>query len=333
MSAAERDVRASLERMGLADSQAELSLQPLAGGVSSRILRVMIGGRRMCFKQALAKLNVAADWYAPLSRNLAEANWIKTANEILPGIAPTIVGEDPDHQAFVMDFLEPKRFPVWKAELQAGRVHPGAAVATGRAMRILHSRTAGRSDVARRFSNAEQFRELRIEPYLNTAARAHPSVSKALAALAERLAATTLALVHGDIAPKNILLGGSQGIVLLDAECATYGDPAFDVAFCLTHLLYKALAHPPLRADLTQAFQGLLDVYREGLDWEPQAAFDARLSQLLPALMLARIDGKSPLEYLSAQERAQSREFCLKHLQQPPASAEVLRRLWMDYIF
>jgi hypothetical protein len=81
MSAAERDVRASLERMGLADSHAELSLKPLQGGVSSRILRVTIGDRRMCFKQSLAKLNVKAAWYAPLSRNLAEANWIKTANE------------------------------------------------------------------------------------------------------------------------------------------------------------------------------------------------------------------------------------------------------------
>jgi hypothetical protein len=81
MSAAERDVRASLERMGLADRHAELSLKPLQGGVSSRILRVTIGDRRMCFKQAFAKLSVKADWYAPLSRNLAEANWIKTANE------------------------------------------------------------------------------------------------------------------------------------------------------------------------------------------------------------------------------------------------------------
>ena len=43
--------------------------------------------------------------------------------------------------------------------------------------------------------------------------------------LAATTAATKRVLVHGDFSPKN-LLAGAGGPVILDAECAWYGDPA-----------------------------------------------------------------------------------------------------------
>ena len=94
--------------------------------------------------------------------------------------------------------------------------------------------------VAAEFPTDDIFRALRLDAYLLAAGRKRPEAAKALEAIVERTAATRLALVHGDVSPKNILLG-AEGPVFLDAETAWWGDPAFDLAFCLNHLLLKRL--------------------------------------------------------------------------------------------
>jgi Ser/Thr protein kinase RdoA (MazF antagonist) len=116
--------------------------------------------------------------------------------------------------------------------------------------------------------------------------------------LAARTARTRLALVHGDVSPKNIL-AGPAGPVLLDAECAWYGDPAFDLAFCLNHLLLKCVAVPGRRAELKESAARLTVAYLAEVAWEPVAELEHRVATLLPALLLARVDGKSPVEYLT----------------------------------
>ena len=127
------DVRASLVRMGLVQPDTSVALTPFTGGVSSRILLVETPARRFCFKQALAKLNVAADWYAPVERNRAEARWIRAANAILPDIAPRVLAEDREAEALAMAYLEPADHPLWKAQLLAGAADPRTAAAAGRA--------------------------------------------------------------------------------------------------------------------------------------------------------------------------------------------------------
>jgi Ser/Thr protein kinase RdoA (MazF antagonist) len=113
----------------------------------------------------------------------------------------------------------------------------------------------------------------------------------------QRTAAGRISVVHGDVSPKNILVG-PHGPVLLDAECAWYGDPAFDLAFCLNHLLLKAVLLPQHASALLPSFEALARSYLQAMRFEPAAALEARTAALLPALALARIDGKSPVEYL-----------------------------------
>src|SRR6202012_5750727 len=104
-----------------------------------------------------------------------------------------------------------------------------------------------------------------------------------------------IALMQGDISPKNILMG-PKGPIFLDAETAWYGDPAFDLAFCLNHLLLKCLVAPDARSALTISFGTLAARYLDQVDWEAIEAVDARVASLLPGLLLARVDGKSPVE-------------------------------------
>ena len=135
----------------------------------------------------------------------------------------------------------------------------------------------------------------RLEPYLEATARKHPTLAAPLMTLSRETLATKRALVHGDVSPKNIL-AGPAGPVFLDAECAWYGDPAFDLAFCLNHLLLKAVWNRRAAQDLLDAFDALQAAYLARVGWEPPEAVEARAARLLAALFLARVDGKSPVD-------------------------------------
>lgn len=282
---------------GLAATRAEMRWTPLAGGVSSDIWRVDLPGRTLCLKRALPKLKVAADWYAPTERNVYEWKWLQFAARHVPQAVPRPLAHDARAGLFAMEFLDPARHPVWKAQLLAGHVDVNVATAVARIIAAVHNASAGDAVVAREFATRDNFFALRLEPYLVATGRAHPDLAPQLNALAENTSAAQIALVHGDVSPKNILVGPASPIVL-DAECAWYGDPAFDLAFCLNHLLLKCLVHPELHAQYLDAFDTLANTYLDAVRWEPRAAIEARAAALLPALLLARVDGKSPVEYL-----------------------------------
>ncbi|MEU1479996.1 aminoglycoside phosphotransferase family protein [Streptomyces sp. NPDC005760] len=271
---------------------------PLAGGVSSDLWRVDLPGRSLCVKRALARLRVAAEWEAPVSRNAYEWAWMRFASRHRPDSVPDLLAHDPEAGLFAMAYLPAERHPMWKAQLLAGEVEVATAAAVGEVLGALHAASAGEAALAAEFATDDNFHALRIEPYLLATAAAHPGLAGTLRSLADRTARTRLALVHGDVSPKNILVGPS-GPVLLDAECAWYGDPAFDLAFCVNHLLLKSLVVPGSRAELLRSARVLAEEYVRQVDWEPRAALEARAASLLPALLLARVDGKSPVEYLT----------------------------------
>ncbi len=235
------EVRAALVRMGLADDSGAPRLERLTGGVSSDIWRVTVPDRPpFCIKRALARLRVAQEWKAPVERNGYEIAWMETAAAVVPRAVPRLLGVDTAARLFAMEYLDPRRYALWKTQLRDGMALTATAQAAAAALARIHTATAGQSRIAERFPTDAIFHAIRLEPYLLATARRHPDLAPALNALVETTARTKHALVHGDVSPKNILVG-PEGPVFLDAECAWYGDPAFDAAFCLNHLLLKCL--------------------------------------------------------------------------------------------
>lgn len=300
MSAPPEGIVAALVGMGLLPAGVAAEGAPLTGGVSSDIWRIETPTGPICAKRALAKLKVEADWRAPVVRNVYEARWLVRAGDAAPGAAPRVLGQDEAAGVLALEWLDPADHPTWKAEMLAGRVDPDFAERVGDALGRIHAANAlsRRPEIDKEFPTDDIFYDIRLEPYLVATAALWPDHAARLHDLVRRTAETKQTLVHGDVSPKNILVG-PNGPIFIDAECAWAGDPAFDLAFCLNHLLLKRVPRPEAADALADAFARLTAVYLARVDWEPPADLEARAATLLPALFLARVDGKSPAEYVT----------------------------------
>ena len=322
------EILQALSRLGLIAPGEQADLVPLAGGVSSDIWRVNLAGGPVCVKRALPRLKVSQVWEAPVERNRFEFRWLQTVARIAPEVVPPLIADSLADQLFVMAFLEPDRHPVWKQQLRDGIADAGFAAQVGRTLAQIHAATADQPDLAAQFDTGALFHALRLEPYLEAAASRHPDRSDALRALIQTTATTRRALVHGDVSPKNILCG-PRGPILLDAECAWYGDPAFDLAFCLNHLLLKCVWVPKLSERFLHCYQMLGAAYLAGVQWEAPDSLEARAARLLPGLLLARVDGKSPVEYITTDaQRDRVRHVSRALLAEPVRRLDAIAAAW-----
>lgn len=293
---------------GLIDGD-DIHVAPLTGGVSSDIDLVESARGKIVVKAALEKLRVKDDWFADVSRNRVEQHYFEYAARIVPESVPRILGGGDGW--FAMEYLGGD-LRNWKSDLLAGTIEIEHAEQAGRTLGRLHAASGNDPVASDCFATLPNFHALRIEPYLLTTASRVPEAADFLRAEATRLAETQLALVHGDFSPKNLLVG-PQRLIVLDAECGWFGDPAFDTAFLLTHLHLKALLHP-LAIRLVPAFWS---AYTATLNQD----LEQHTVRLLLCLLLARVHGKSPVEYLSDAQRDHVTRFVLAHLPNPPSLA------------
>lgn len=285
---------------------------PLTGGVSSDIWLAESGGRQWVIKQALDTLKVRDHWEADTARNLTEQAFISFVQPFRPDAVPRILASDSGIPCFVMEYLGPP-FVNWKSQLMAGIFDAQTTRQAAELLAEIHRRSRGDAQLAEQFDTTASFFQLRIEPYLLTTGQRHPALRAHFEAEAKRIQGHREALVHGDFSPKNMLISPER-LVLLDHEVAWYGDPAFDLAFFLNHLFLKTLLHARelnKRPDLPLvAWQA----YFEVAGGEQAAEMAKRSARLLLLLLLARIDGKSPVEYLGQKEQAFVRQFVYTQL-------------------
>jgi aminoglycoside phosphotransferase (APT) family kinase protein len=281
-----------------------VKLTPMTDGVSSEIFRVDDGDKSFVIKRALPKLKVRDDWTANVDRNRVEQLCIEYVARLLPEAAPRLLPGRKDRGYFAMEFLGPE-FTSWKMLLLRGEAKIEHAINAARILGAIHASSAGDAEAASLFDTIANFEQLRIEPYLLTTASRHPGLQTLIHAEAERLASTRICLVHGDFSPKNMMISPRR-FVLLDCEVAWYGDPAFDLAFLLTHLLLKGLYHAPRQIGLHEMSRAFWLRYVEEVAASIDThALEPRVARLLPMLLLARVDGKSPVEYLTTPQQAE----------------------------
>ncbi len=297
---AETAIEYLVDRGLLAPSTAARS-QSLGGGVSNRVSVVTWSDGRVVVKQPRSNLAVAADWPADPDRIHTEVAAARQWADILtnngPVIVPDVLDEDREcHVAVVA--AAPDRYTSWKERLLAGHVDASIASTLGNALGTVHAAAADDHQVRQTFRSDRPFVQLRLDPYHRATAAAHPDLADAIETERERVAQVKRTLVHGDYSPKNVLVDptGADRPWIIDFEVAHWGDPAFDVAFMLNHLLIKSMYRPEDGPAYRRAALAVYEAYDRVTPWD----VEYETVRELGVLMLARIDGKSPVEYVTA---------------------------------
>ncbi|MBI2949353.1 MAG: aminoglycoside phosphotransferase family protein [Verrucomicrobia bacterium] len=301
-------------------------IRGLPGGVSNRTVLVQrANGASFVIKQALAKLRVEADWRSDPSRSHREALGLQWLARLAPaGTITPFLFEDPEHHVVAMAAV-PQPHENWKTRLLAGHVEMDCLKRFGALLGTIHRRAAPfREELRAVFDDRTFFETLRLEPYYLFAASRNPGARRFLEQLIAETLATRETLTHGDYSPKNVLIHENE-MVLLDHEVVHWGDPAFDLGFSLTHVLSKALHVDSCRAAFLTAAGLYWESYCEHVgEWAKRNGFEARVARHTLGCLLARVDGRSPLEYLSGPERDQQRAAVLAMMDDPPATVLAL---------
>ena len=307
-------------------------VQVLQGGVSNKTVWVQReSGEAWVLKQALAKLRVKVDWFSDPARVHREALGMRWLAQLAPpGRITPLVFEDGANHVIAMQAV-PQPHENWKTQLLAGDLDLDHITQFGQLLGQIHARSAERRDeLMPLFGDRTFFESLRLEPYYAytatqiPAARGRATAAEFITTLLADTRAIQLTLVHGDYSPKNVLVHRGQ-LVLLDHEVIHFGDPAFDVGFSMTHLLSKAHHLQSHRATFLHAAEHYWHTYSALINpFEWATALEPRAVRHTLACMLARVAGRSPLEYLDADERAQQQQFVLALMADAPTTMPML---------
>ncbi|CAA9586471.1 MAG: hypothetical protein AVDCRST_MAG18-3933 [uncultured Thermomicrobiales bacterium] len=313
------DLLAYLREHGRIDPAETPRFQTLGGGVSNRAVLVeRPGGEGWVVKQALAKLRVPTDWFSSPTRIAREALGLRWLARLAPpGTTVPLIFEDAENYILAMTAVPPPH-DNWKTLLLAGQLDPDHVAQFGTLLGTIHRNASGDPAVAREFDDRSFYDSLRLDPYYRYTSTQIPAAAPFIADLLAETKATRLTLVHGDYSPKNILVRQGK-LILLDHEVVHHGDPAFDLGFGLTHLLSKAHHLPALRGEFAAAAALFWQRYRDALgdvSWLP--GLEARVVRHTLACLLARVAGRSPLEYLDEAERARQRATVVALMREVP---------------
>ncbi len=286
-----------VRQWGLTSDTDEPQLSVLGGGVSNLVIKVQTTKGTWVIKQALGQLRVKDQWLADRSRIFREVACLRALRRFVSeDVAPQVFVEDRDHFACAME-CAPDGSKTWKQDLLKGIVNAPVTERVAVILADLHRLTREHPEVQAEFGDLSNFVELRVDPYLVTIAKRHPDLKPMIDEATEPLLSVRLCLVHGDYSPKNLLLLPDGRVWVLDCEVAHYGNPVFDLAFCANHLLLKAV-HLRSPAHLREA-ERLWQVYWQHVQMPDRAQRQREAVRTLAMLLLARVDGKSPVEYLT----------------------------------
>ncbi len=317
-----------LIRTGRLAAGTAATAQPLAWGVSNLVLRVEpVDQPPLVIKQARPQLRTKVEWFSRCERIYREADVLRALLPVLPaGAVPHVLFEDREHYILALEAIRPDHV-VWKQSLLEGRLDFDVAKRLGEYLGLIHRETADRPESLPDANDWSLFDELRIDPFYRWIARVHPLIATAVNDLIDDMRRHRVCLVHADFSPKNVLVHG-DGVSLVDFETGHYGDPAFDLGFFLSHLLLKSLRWGAPLTDWRRLVTVFWSCYRVTVDGGGRhtvssTATTSRGVRHLAGCLLARIDGKSTVDYLTEPWQPEFvRNVTLRWFANPPLTLD-----------
>jgi 5-methylthioribose kinase len=304
----------------------EVLIEKLPGGVSNRTVRVKWTERGWVLKQALSKLRVNIDWFSRPERIRIEAKALRWLNRSVPaGSTPVFIFEDLENHLLAMSAI-PEEHANWKTLLLSGNIEADHFQQFGLLLATIHRKSSESwAEASQEFADTSYFENLRLEPYYLYTGQVISQAAEFLNELARETLQHKDSLVHGDFSPKNTLIYKNK-LVLLDYEVVHFGDPAFDTGFAMTHFLSKAHHLPQHRDRFASSAELFWQAYYQEiahLNWAK--AQEPRVVRHTLGCLFARVAGKSPLEYLTSEERERQLQVVLALILKPPdAVAELI---------
>ena len=316
-------VQKYLIKEGLVNSEDRVHVEYLSGGVSCRVWKIVRDKDRWVIKQALEKLDVKADWFSDVERIHREHHVMKQIERIVPDSnVPKVLHVDYVNHVYTMTCAE-EGVETWKDQMMNGIFNVSTAISASTLLSQIHSQSHKIEEEQKaEFSDQKYFNQLRIDPFHRFLIQKYPELSSDINKLIDELTLEKICLVHGDFSPKNMLVQKNGEIVLIDFEVAHWGNPVFDLAYCLGHLMLKAWH--------LKKYEELLSLIRAFLD-----SYKGKVSNLLPHLglmLLARMDGKSPVNYIQDESLKQTiRIVAIDWIKNAAADANVMDAIEQQY--
>lgn len=309
------------------DNNPIINFTKLEGGVSSDVYKVETKTKLYCVKRSLPKLRVKKEWFADTKRLKYEYLWLKHCKKIIPQSIPDIYQFSARKDFLVLEYLNEKNYKNFKSMLLNKKIDLKIIIKISKDLFKIHKNSSNKY-VKKIFSNnAKNFYDLRLDAYFNEVARVYPKLKNKINNIIKSYKENSSTLVHGDFSPKNMLVY-NKTIKYIDAETCNYGDPAFDVVYFANHLLIKSIHIPLKERKFINCYEVFFNTYLNSLKATQKIKFFKRCVKMIPIMLLARVDGKSPVEYITKKKiKKKIRLLAFKLINDPPESLEKMIKI------
>jgi len=275
-----------------------IQYKKLTGGVSSEVYHVKTYKNNYCIKRSLKRLLVKKKWIANTNRIKFEYLWLKHCQNILKRNIPNTYEFNNKKKYIVMEYLKTSQYKTLKQLYFNKIININTIRSISKHLYKIHSNSSNYKTKKTFEGNYKNFYDLRLDPYFNEVGRVYPKYKGYIKKINENYIKHSNTLVHGDFSPKNILVGKNK-IIYLDAECCNFGDPVFDLVFFTNHLLIKSIFFKDKSQEFIKLYISFYKEYLSNLSTKNFNSYIDRIIKMTPIMLLSRVDGKSPVEYIN----------------------------------
>lgn len=309
------------------DNSLIIDFKRLEGGVSSDVFKVKTKKKLYCIKRSLPKLRVKKEWLADTKRIKFEYLWLKHCKKIIPNSIPNVYKFSSKNHYLILEYLNENKYKNLKEEFLRKKIDYKIIIKISKDLFKIHKNSTSKN-IKKKFSdNSKNFYDLRLDAYFNEVARVHPKLNVKIKKITNNYKINSSTLIHGDFSPKNMLVY-NKTIKYIDAETCNYGDPAFDLVYFANHLLIKSIHIPQKKHHFINSYKIFFDTYLGSLELSKRNIFFERCVEMIPIMLLARVDGKSPVEYITKENKKNKiRLLAFKLIENSPKSLNALIKI------
>jgi len=276
----------------------------LHGGFINDIKQTFADNKLYVIKRGVREKGTIYDINAPPSRIYNEYESIMSFREHVanPKYIANPICFDADSYTIVFESA-PKQANLLSEKLLKGNVGTDQVKMITKGLVEMHNSTLGDEKLLNKFNDTECFKKFKIETQCYSIKTDEGTEEKIKDLVKESLKIKKV-LLHGDIAPKNILIWGNK-FLFIDFEESSFSDPAIDIGYLIAHFYL----HGKEYYDLAQT---IYDTYMSGIKYS-DSTFEERILKYIGIFMLSRIDGIAKADWIE-DEKINSLRYISKRL-------------------